>query len=65
MVIRKGRLDSNIGIDIWMNREMIKIVDADRNLGFTFNDNLAWTNHVNTFVDEVSMVDPIFYAFEY
>ena len=55
MVIRKRTLDSNIGIDVLMNGEKIKIVDVARNLGLTINDNRIWTNHVNTLVDQTYM----------
>ena len=37
MVIRRRMLDSIIGLYILMDG--------------TFNDNLTWTNHINTFVD--------------
>ena len=71
LVIRRRRLDCNIGFDILMNGEKIKIVDTARNLGLTFNVNLTWTIHVNTIVGktyiifEVSMVDTMLYAIEY
>ena len=48
-------LDSNISLDILMNREKIKIVDAGRNLELAFNDNLTWTNQVNTLVGQTYM----------
>ena len=53
MVIRT--LDSNIGLVVLMNGEKIKIVDAAKKLGLTVNDNLAWTNHVNTLVGQTYM----------
>ena len=53
ITIRRRTLDSYIGLDILMNGEKIKIVDASRNLGLAFNDNLTGTNHVNTHVGQI------------
>ena len=53
--IHRSALDSNIVFDIVMNGEKIKIVDAAIKLGSTFNDNLAWTNHVNTLLGQTYM----------
>ena len=55
MAIERRILDSNIGFDILMNEEKIKQIDASKNLGLTFNDNLTWANHVNTLVGQTCM----------
>ena len=55
VVIRRRALNFNIGFDILMNGEKIRIVDAARNFGLTFNANLTWTNHVNTLVGQTYM----------
>lgn len=52
IVVHKKTIVPVISSDIIINGEKIEIVNAAKNLGLIFNNNLTWTNHINSLVGQ-------------
>ncbi|XP_065358619.1 uncharacterized protein LOC135952544 [Calliphora vicina] len=52
LLIHNKTLKPNIENDIRINNEKIAIVQSAKNLGLVFNNNLSWSNHIQSLVSQ-------------
>lgn len=52
LTIRNRAFDFNIVLDIIISGENSNFVNVAKNVGLNFNNNLTWSNHVNTLVGQ-------------
>lgn len=54
LVIHKRSTSLNTNFDIVLNNRKIEIVSSIKNLGIIFNNNLSWSNHVNSIIGKMN-----------
>lgn len=53
IVIHKKTTKINTNFDVMLNNQRIELVSSAKNLGIIFNNNLTWSNHVNSIVGKL------------